>query len=221
MVLGLKESALKLRTACRLDTTRQLNVRNDPKASCSQSHLLSVNFPGMSQDSRIVTSTLRETLGPNSSSSPDVPSDAHIHSEGPVARTIVKSDFDVICYVKRYASDESVSQKPLLALPHAFLSRLPAALPTGQRALAPLSLKRRKEWLALAQELFRRKRFSSGSIRYLLKAAEGGTIVVEDEVPLPWHCADHEHGIVRLEDAPPNTFLKLFPVARFKATLRR
>ena len=55
----------------------------------------------------------------------------------------------------------------------------------------------------------------------VLKAAEGGTIVEEDAVPLPWHNADHEHGIVRLEDAPPNTFLKLFPVARFRATLRR
>ena len=150
-----------------------------------------------------------------------MPSDARIHSEGPVARTLVKSDFDVICYVKRYASDEKVSQKPLLALPHAFLSRLPTPLPTLQRALAPLSLNKRKQWLALAQELFRRKRFSTGSIRYLLKAAEGGTIVVEDEVPLPWHSAEHEHGIIRLEDAPPTTFLKLLPVARFKATLRR
>ncbi|OLP91574.1 hypothetical protein AK812_SmicGene26730 [Symbiodinium microadriaticum] len=57
--------------------------------------------------------------------------------------TVVKSDFDVICYVKRFASDES--------------------------------------------------------------AAEGGTIVAEDAVPLPWHIADHEHSLVRLEDAPPNT----------------
>ena len=138
-----------------------------------------------------------------------------------MARSLLKSDFDVICYVKRYASDESVSQKPMLALPYEFLSRLPSPMPNLQRALAPLSLTRRKQWLALAQELFRRKRFSQGSIRYLLKAAEGCTIVEEDAVPLPWHNADHEHGIVRLEDAPPNTFLKLFPVARFRATLRR
>ena len=150
-----------------------------------------------------------------------MPSDARIHSEGAAARTVVKSDFDVICYVKRFASDESVSQKPLLTLPHEFLNRLPSRMPTRQRPLVPLSALRRKQWLELAQELFRRKRFSQGSIRYLLKAAEGGTIVAEDAVPLPWHIADHEHSLVRLEDAPPNTFLKLLPVAKFRATLRR
>ena len=150
-----------------------------------------------------------------------MPSDARIHSEGPVSRTVARSDFDVICYVKRYASDESVSQMPLLVLPNAFLYRLPSPMPSMQKPLAPLSLTKRKQWLALAQELFRRKRFSSGSILYLLKAAEGGTIVAEDAVPLPWHNADHEQRLVRLEDAPPNSFLKLFPVAKFRATLRR
>lgn len=150
-----------------------------------------------------------------------MPSDAHIHSEGPLARTLAKNDLDVICYVKRYASDESVSQKPLLALPHDFLTRLPSPLPTLQKPLVPLSLTKRRQWLELAKELFRRKRFSQGSIQYLLKAAEGGTIVAEDAVPLPWHSADRQHALVRLENAPPNTFLKLFPVAKFKATLRR
>lgn len=150
-----------------------------------------------------------------------MPTDARIRAEGPLARTIPKSDFDVICYVKRYASDESVSQKPILALPHEFLVRLPSPIPTLERPLAPLSLNKRKQWLALAKELFHRKRHTARSVRYLLKAAEGGTIAAEAAVPLPWHTSDHELRVVRLEDAPANTFFKLFPVAKFRATLRR
>ncbi|CAE7499632.1 unnamed protein product [Symbiodinium sp. CCMP2592] len=158
---------------------------------------------------------------PPASLSPDVPNDARIQSEGPMARTVPKSDFDVICYVKRYASDESVSQKPLLVLPHDFLARLPSLIPALERPLAPLGLKKRRQWLALAQELFQRKRNSDRTVRYLLKAAQGGTIASEDAVLLPWHTSNHELRLVRLENASPNTFFKLFPVARFRATLKR
>ena len=130
---------------------------------------------------------------------------------------------DVICYCKRYASDETPSQRPTLVLPESFLDRLPSPLPQSQRPLAPLGLLRRKQWAELCRELL-----SSGSrqppartLRYLLKAAEGGTIGAEEAAPLPWHGANHQHRLVRLEDVPPTTFLKLFPMARFRANLKR
>ena len=138
-------------------------------------------------------------------------------------RTLAASDMDVICYAKRYASDESVSQKPTLVLPEAFLERLPARLPNTERPLAPLSAARRKQWAELARELARSSWTSLPvrTIRYLLRAAEGGTAARCGSCVLPWHSADHQHRIVRLEDAPPHTFLKLFPVARFRANLKR
>ena len=145
-------------------------------------------------------------------------------AEGPASRDLAPSDMDVICLAKRFASDENVCQKPILALPHEFLQRLATRLPERQRPLNPLPLPRRRGWVDLARLVLQTTSFQdkAGAVNYLLKAAAGGSEAETSQVALPWHSVDHAHELVRLEDARlSSTFCTLFPVARFRATLKR
>ena len=131
---------------------------------------------------------------------------------------------DVVCLVKRYASDEHVSQKPILALPASFMGRLESRTPERDRPMAPLHLERRKMWVDLARLIVETPHVheKQRAVQYLLKAAEGTSVACCAKSPLPWHMEDHSQGLVRLQDAGPgSSFLTLFPVARFRATLKR
>ena len=131
---------------------------------------------------------------------------------------------DVVCAVKRYASDESPSQQPVLVLPAISLQRLPSPVPTARRPFHPLSVDRRLNWAALAKTLLTSLQQDPDvyrTVRYLLKAAEGESLAMGPGSPLTWHGARHDPNLIQLRDAPPTTFLKLFPVAKFRATLKR
>ena len=148
----------------------------------------------------------------------------HVDAEGPAARRLVSSDMDVVCLVKRFASDEAVCQRPLLALPEAFLQRLPSNLPERDRPLNPLPLARRRGWVDLARLVLATRSFEDkqGAVNYLLKAAAGGSAAQSAKCPLPWHAEDHSQEIVRLEDARLSpSYRCLFPLVRFRATLKR
>ena len=146
-----------------------------------------------------------------------------VENSGPATRGLVRNDYDAVCLVKRYASDASACQKPVLVLPHTFLSRLPTPLPEVERPLAPLPVGRRKSWLELAKFLMGSPKFAgrARAVQYLLKAAEGRSTACCPKEPLPWHEREPDDNIVRLQDASLNSYLRLHPVNKFKATLRR
>ena len=149
-----------------------------------------------------------------------MPTGTKIDASGRGSRGLIPSDMDVICNLKRYASDESPCQRPVLVLPECFRGRLRTPLPGEKRPLHPLSLERRRNWADLASVLLEnRKRHRT--VRYLIRAAQGGSVAEGDLFPLPWHLESHENNLVYLENTPVNTYLTLFPVARFKATLKR
>ena len=146
--------------------------------------------------------------------------------EGSGARRFVESDSDVIVFLKRYASDEGVCQRPLLVLPHQFLSRLPTPVPEDTRAMKPLDLERRKGWLELARYLNDARMLSrqdkDRAILYLVDAAAGSSSSCCPKEALPWHATAHQQNLVLLQNLrQDSTFLKLFPVARFRATIKR
>ena len=132
-------------------------------------------------------------------------------------------DSDVVAIVKRYASDESVSQSPTLALPQIFLDRLPTTLPEQERPLNPLSATRRRGWLEMARLLNHTPHFENRgrAVEYLIQAADGSSVACCNQEPLPWHAREQEASIVRLEDVNDSAYRHIFPVQRFRATLRR
>ena len=148
-----------------------------------------------------------------------------IVAQGSAVRNLVISDYDVICMCKRFVSDETPCQKPVLALPNAFLQRLPGDLPSTTRPLNPLSVDRRKNWADLSKALLSSRGKDPSlirrSVQYLLAAARGLSTAQGGPSPLRWHSESHEDRLVRLQDAPATSFLKLYPVVKFKATLKR
>ena len=143
--------------------------------------------------------------------------------EGRGCQGLQLSPDDVICLPKRYASDTEACQAPVLVLPQAFMCRLPGRLPATSRPRIRAPKARRANWVELAEALLKQRPVTSKaarSIRYLLKVGRSILPTVEDLTPLPWHEEEKSSGQANIDALNHRTML-LFPVASFKANLRR
>ena len=151
----------------------------------------------------------------------DVPTSMRITSSGPAARLLPPHPNDVVCVPKRYATDQTASQQPVLVLPQSFLNRLQSVSPSISRPARPTHADRRATWLELADSLLRQHPESvqvARSIRYLIRIGKG-------EIPAPVFFF-----LSWLESDKPEIFLDglhtcstaslLLPVATLKARLR-
>ena len=153
----------------------------------------------------------------------DVPLHLTITSSGRGAAHLQTSPDDVVCIPKRYASDTTASQPPVLVLPQVFLNRLPSRLPTSARPDKVMPADKRASWLQLAETLLLQKPLPNAKlarcVAYLLHVGHGrGAPEGATFQPLPWHVTPKTGnfaGPLRLN----NTFARLLPVAAFKATL--
>ena len=106
----------------------------------------------------------------------DFPTSMRITSSGPAARLLPPHPNDVVCVPKRYATDQTASQQPVLVLPQSFLNRLQSASPSISRPARPTHADRRATWLELADSLLRQHPESvqvARSIRYLIRIGKG------------------------------------------------
>ena len=146
-----------------------------------------------------------------------------ITSSGRGAANLRESPDDVACITKRYASDSAASQRPVLVLPQAFLSRLPSRLPETARPDKVTPADKRASWLQLAETLLLQKPLPdiklARCVAYLQWVGSGrGAPEGASFEPLPWHANPKDgHGAGPLN--VNSTFAKLLPVAAFKATL--
>ena len=149
--------------------------------------------------------------------SPDVP---QIFREM-VAPTDAPHEEDIIALVKRYASNTTLSQLPLVVCPHNRPGTMPAAVPTE---LIPRRLRKnhyREQWRKLAdryEQLHSHHVHKSRGVRYLrdlsdqLRSQEAAS-------PAPWHAA--AGGVVRVADNVFNEGVQVaLGVKPLKATWR-
>lgn len=128
---------------------------------------------------------------------------------------------DVVCVPKRYATDQTASQQPVLILPQSFLNRLQSASPSISRPARPTPADRRGTWLDLAESLLRQHPESvqvARSVRYLVRVGRGEVPPPAFE-PLPWLESDKPE--ILLDGLhTTSTASLLLPVATLKARLR-
>lgn len=135
-----------------------------------------------------------------------------------MASRLPEHPLDVVCMVKRHASDPNLAQEVLLACPYCRLERL-TPLPTTlvPRKLVPIE--RKRKWVELANFVLRQrcKLDCQRTARFLLDLVNDPP--PPSMVPLPW--------LERIEDACvgvpslPDVLDRLAPVMKFKATIRR
>ena len=145
-----------------------------------------------------------------------------------------ESPYDVICMVKRHASDDHLCQdpflflsallapllvqEPILAFPHRFLSRL-GPLPQEPRPLTPLKPQKRAAYISLAEALLKMQPCESTarSVNFLLELCNN---LAPEPVPrLPWF--EEPSRPLQLQANLPNALARIAPAMRFHANIGR
>ena len=149
----------------------------------------------------------------------DLPAGMQV-TAAPAARLVPPHPLDIVCAVKRYASDSQVAQPPVLVVPRGRFSRLPSVLPVGVRPRNPA--KHARKWLDLAEELLRSlgNQSAKHTADYLISLALGQR-GLDPPPPLPFHlCGRVCNGAQALWEAPA-VMKTVLPAAVFRAHLRR
>ena len=138
-------------------------------------------------------------------------------SFGRAAQTLPEHPSDVVCLVKRHASDANLFQEVMLAVPYVRLFRLPP-LPTRPKPFKKIPVDKKKGGLDLAQFMLSQR----GNLDVARTAKFLIGLVTDpnptEMVPLPWFATPSE-----VDPEPPrlpSSLDRLAPVMKFKATIR-
>ena len=156
----------------------------------------------------------------------DVPNHLPITVAGPGARAAAEHPLDVICCVKRYASDNSCSQAPMLAIPCERFHNIPEAVPTSLRVHNTPSDALLKDWLELAEYLLNTWAHDANMLRaaqYLYDLTTNGHLAIDDRDSLPFHCSRPRAALLTLQalESGSNAASYLMPVATMKWHIKR
>ena len=108
----------------------------------------------------------------------------------PAPRWLARPDpHDVVCAVKRFVSDGSFSQEPLVVMPSCGVQRLPTPCPTGRvpRVHSPEKADQWRKLLSVVELLAATHLTYRRAFVYVNELASGNADQDASLVDLPWH----------------------------------